>query len=207
MEFIHDPLMTYRISFYYSSILAQKTRKESSSSTLKSFKSTLSGKLLRDKISSSSSPKAFALNKGCSFATVVGEPLLEAPLALAESAAIALLIFQPRGDAEQILERISDFVSFKPSGNCGAVVALRRRQSFVVHLAGTTRQIFQLRSDFDSANANRDDVVDDADDTDAICAPGTRSIQSSSETVASIQRDGDDLAADYVEDIADTAAC
>ena len=81
-----------------------------------------------------------------------------------------------------------------------------RRQSFVVHLAGTTRAIFQLRSDFGSANANCD-AVDDVDDTDAICAPETRSIQSSSETAASTQRDGDDLAADYVEDTADTVAC
>ena len=47
-----------------------------------------------------------------------------------------------------------------------------RRQSFVVPLADTTQQIFQLRSDFGSANANCDAVVDAADDTDAICAPG-----------------------------------
>jgi len=50
-------------------------------------------------------------------------------------------------------------------------------------------------------------MVDDVDDTDAPCAPETRSIQSSSETAASTQRDGDDLAADYVEDTADTVAC
>ena len=82
-----------------------------------------------------------------------------------------------------------------------------RRQSFVVHLAGTTRASCHFRWDFDSANANRDDAVDDVDDTDAPCAPETRSIQSSSETAASTQRDGDDLAADYVEDTADTVAC
>lgn len=81
------------------------------------------------------------------------------------------------------------------------------RQSFVVHLAGTTRASCHFRWDFDSANANRDDAVDDVDDTDAPCAPETRSIQSSSETAASTQRDGEDLAADYVEDTADTVAC
>jgi len=85
-----------------------------------------------------------------------------------------------------------------------------RRQSFVVPLADTTQRIFQLRSDFGSANANCDAVVDAADDTDAICAPGTRSIPSSSGTVASIQLDVGDLAAEDAEDaedIADTAAC
>ena len=75
-----------------------------------------------------------------------------------------------------------------------------RRQSFVVPLAYTTQQIFQLRSDFGSANANCDAVVDAADDTDAICAPGTRSIPSSSGTVASIQLDVGDLAAEDAED-------
>ena len=83
-----------------------------------------------------------------------------------------------------------------------------RRQSFVVPLADTTQRIFQLRLDFGSANANCDAVVDAADDTDAICAPGTRSIPSSSGTVASIQLDvGDLAAAAAAEDIADIAAC
>ena len=82
-----------------------------------------------------------------------------------------------------------------------------RRQSFVVHLAGTMQANFHFRLDFGSVNANRDAAVVDADDMDALCVPGTRSIQSSSETAASTQRDGDDLAADYVEDTADTVAC
>ena len=64
-----------------------------------------------------------------------------------------------------------------------------------------------MRSDFGSANANCDAVVDAADDTDAICAPGTRSIPSSSGTLASIQLDvGDLAAAAAAEDIADIAA-
>jgi len=82
-----------------------------------------------------------------------------------------------------------------------------RRQSFVVHLADTMQANFHFRLDFGSVNANRDAAVVDADDMDALCVPGTRSIQSSSETAASTQRDGDDLAADYVEDTADTVAC
>ena len=62
-----------------------------------------------------------------------------------------------------------DFVSFKPQWQPAVRVCLRR-QSFVVPLADTTQQIFQLRSDFGSANENCDAVVDAADDTDAICA-------------------------------------
>jgi len=83
-----------------------------------------------------------------------------------------------------------------------------RRQSFVVHLADTMQANFHFRLDFGSVNANRDAAVVDADDMDALCGvPGTRSIQSSSETAASTQRDGVDLAADAVADTADTAAC
>jgi len=52
-----------------------------------------------------------------------------------------------------------------------------RRQSFVVHLVGTTRASCHFRWDFDSANANHDDAVDDVDDTDAPCA--RRPVQSS----------------------------
>ena len=82
-----------------------------------------------------------------------------------------------------------------------------RRQSFVVHLAGTMQANFHFRLDFGSVNANRDAAVVDADDMDALCVPGTRSIQSSSETAASTQRDGVDLAADAVAVTADTAVC
>jgi hypothetical protein len=65
---------------------------------------------------------------------------------------------------------------------------------------------FHFCLDFGSVNANRDAAVVDADDMDALCVPGTRSIQLS-ETAASTQRDGVDLAADFVADTADTAAC
>ena len=81
-----------------------------------------------------------------------------------------------------------------------------RRQSFVVHLADTMQANFHFCLDFGSVNANRDAAVVDADDMDALCVPGTRSIQLS-ETAASTQRDGVDLAADFVADTADTAAC